>query len=144
METTTPLACAHDWQPIPGWYARYRCTRCQVIGCKFGVVQSKHITRSLEIQPYRCEVRRGGEKCTAPAVSSLYGKKCRCAEHRHGTPAARVRRQVAAAKSAEAQVVVASDETSAAPRVEEPSTSRTDCVEGIPATSPTNADQEEK
>jgi hypothetical protein len=144
METTTRPACTHDWQPIPGWYARYRCTLCHAIGCKFGVVQAKHVTRSNEIQPYRCEVRHGGERCNAPAVSSWYGKKFRCAEHRHGAHAARVRRQVAAAKSAEAQVVVASDETSAARRVEEPSTSHTDCVEGIPATSPSDPDHEEK
>jgi hypothetical protein len=30
--------CNHDWQPISGWYARYRCSHCAVVGCKFGVV----------------------------------------------------------------------------------------------------------
>jgi hypothetical protein len=122
METTTRPACAHDWQPIPNWYARYRCTICHVIGCKFGMVQARHITRSCEIQPYRCEARRGGERCGVPAVSSWYGKKFRCAEHGHGAHAARARRQAAAAVPAESPAVVASDETAAAPRIEEPST----------------------
>jgi len=89
METTTHPACAHDWQPIPNWYARYRCSICQVIGCKFGIVVVKYATRSNEIRPYRCEVQCGGERCNAPAVFSSYGKKFRCTEHRHGARVAK-------------------------------------------------------
>jgi hypothetical protein len=24
--------CNHDWQPIPNWFARYRCSICRVVG----------------------------------------------------------------------------------------------------------------
>jgi hypothetical protein len=69
--------CDHDWQPIPGWYARYRCSICQVIGCKFGVVVGpyREHPRSVQIAPYRCESRCGGVKCNEPAVHASYGKK---------------------------------------------------------------------
>lgn len=76
-------ACEHDWQPIPGWYARYRCARCRAIGCKFGVVCPAVAHRSVEIRPYRCEAVRGGEKCNAPAVQGKPARKLRCAEHAH-------------------------------------------------------------
>lgn len=124
METTnSPALCAHDWQPIDGWYARYRCARCHVIGCKFGVVQAKHVTRSNEIQPYRCEVRRGGERCNAPAVSSSWGKKFRCAEHRHA-PIPRPLRHgpVATPAAAPAAPAAVASEDTATPRIAEPST----------------------
>jgi hypothetical protein len=91
--------CAHDWQPIPGWYARYRCTLCHVIGCKLGVVQAKYVQRGNEIEPYRCGAVRRGELCSAPAVDGSHGKKFRCAEHRHPAPAAHARRELAAAKA---------------------------------------------
>jgi hypothetical protein len=117
--------CAHDWQPIPNWYARYRCTICHVMGCKFGVVVCRHgAARSVEIQPYRCEARCGGKKCNAPAVHGWAGKKLRCAEHRQGANAARARHQAPGATSAEAPAVAASDET-AAPQIEERSTEST-------------------
>jgi len=74
--------CTHDWQPIPNWYARYRCSLCQAIGCKFGVVVARHQTRSAAIAPYRCEARIGGERCNEPAVHSWNGKKYRCPAHR--------------------------------------------------------------
>jgi len=72
--------CEHDWQPIEGWYARYRCARCRVIGYKPGAVHRQH-ARCMEITPYRCELRRGGERCAEPAVRSWRGKKFRCAGH---------------------------------------------------------------
>ena len=115
-------ACAHDWQPIDGWYARYRCTRCLAIGCKFGVVVGLHGGhRSFEIQPYRCEAVRGGLRCNVPAVQSWRGKNFRCAEHRHGAHAARARRQGSAAKATQVPAVVAADEPATAPRIEETS-----------------------
>ena len=86
--------CEHDWQPIPNWYARYRCTLCDAVGAKFGVVQGKHCQRSNEIQPYRCGARNGGSKCERPAVHGVYGKKFRCAEHRHPARAARARKAI--------------------------------------------------
>lgn len=91
--------CEHDWQPIPNWFARYRCMRCNAVGAKFGVVQGKHCKRSNEVQPYRCGARTGGVKCEQPAVHSVYGKKFRCAEHRHAARAARARKGLAPANA---------------------------------------------
>jgi hypothetical protein len=91
--------CTHDWQPIPGWYARYRCSICHAVGAKFGVVQGKHCKRSMEIHPYRCGARCGGVKCERPAVHSVHGKKFRCAEHHRPVRAARARRELAPAST---------------------------------------------
>jgi hypothetical protein len=91
--------CEHDWQPIPNWYARYRCTLCNAVGAKFGVVQGKHCKRSNEIQPYRCVARCGGVKCERPAVHSVHGKKFRCAEHRRPVRSARARNELAPASA---------------------------------------------
>jgi hypothetical protein len=93
--------CAHDWQPIPDWYARYRCTICRVIGCKFGVVVAKYgAHRSNEITPYRCEAHVGGAKCNHPAVHSSYAKRFRCAAHHTRAQVAAARRELAARKAA--------------------------------------------
>lgn len=75
--------CTHDWQPIPTWYARYRCSLCRAIGCKHGAVCPTKYRRSLEITPYRCESKCGGEKCGKDAVHTLRGRSFRCAEHAH-------------------------------------------------------------
>jgi len=91
--------CEHDWQPIPNWYARYRCTLCNAVGAKFGVVQGKYCKRINEIQPYRCGARTGGVKCEKPAVHSVYGKKFRCAEHRHPVRAVHARKGLASANT---------------------------------------------
>lgn len=94
---------------------------CHAIGRKFGVVQANYVTRGNEIQPYRCEVRRGGERCNAPAVSNWNRRNFRCAEHRHGAHASQARLQSAgAAKGAEAPAAVASEEATAAPPIEDP------------------------
>jgi hypothetical protein len=104
--------CDHDWQPIPGWYARYRCSICQVIGCKFGVVVGpyREHPRSVQIAPYRCESRCGGVKCNEPAVHASYGKKFRCAAHRHPGHATRARKELAATKVTEAPVISPTEE----------------------------------
>jgi hypothetical protein len=109
------IMCDHDWQPIPNWYARYRCSICRVIGGKFGVICAHHGVRNVAIQPYRCGASRGGVKCPKPAVHSDRGKSFRCAEHvrRERTPAAR--QQLASAKATEAM------------KVEAPESSRPDC-----------------
>lgn len=91
--------CEHDWQPIPNWHARYRCTLCSAVGAKFGVVQGHHCKRSNEIQPYRCGARRGGVKCDQPAVHGVYGKKFRCAGHGHSVGTARARRELTPANT---------------------------------------------
>ncbi len=96
--------CNHDWQPIPNWYARYRCSICHVIGAKFGVVCAKYGVRSMEIRPYCCGARSGGVKCENPAVHSVYGKSFRCAEHRRRARSTRARQELAAARADEARV----------------------------------------
>lgn len=102
--------CTHDWQPIPNWYARYRCTLCHVIGCKLGVVQARYVQRSNGIVPYRCGARPGGEKCPEPAVHGSHGKNFRCAVHRHRARPAHVRSVLAGAKEVERDAAPAIDE----------------------------------
>jgi hypothetical protein len=114
---STPI-CTHDWQPIPGWYARYRCSLCEVIGCKFGVVVAKYgAHRSVAIEPYRCQAQCGGARCNEPAVHGWAGKGLRCAAHRPGQ-AARARRELAAVKKAAQAGALTVTETTAAPSIE--------------------------
>ena len=90
--------CAHDWQPIPGWYARYRCS----------------------IVPYRCEARPGGERCAEPAVRATRGKRFRCAGHCACARTAEARKALAANPivTPAHEVVTASREVSTASRVD--------------------------
>jgi hypothetical protein len=90
--------CSHDWQPIDGWCARYRCAPCNVIGCKLGVVEPWRRT-GMAIEPYRCESPCGGEPCDQPAVHRSRSKGFRCEAHRPGQ-AARARRELASAEKA--------------------------------------------
>jgi hypothetical protein len=106
-------ACVHDWQPIMGWYARYRCAICHVIGHKPGAVHPQH-ARCTAITPYRCEVRCGGKRCAAPAVHSWRGKKLRCAAHVHSGRTAKARDRLAG------EILTARQEIPAAAR-EDPS-----------------------
>lgn len=107
-------ACVHDWQPIMGWYARYRCAICRVIGYKPGAVHTQH-ARSMAITPYRCEVRCGGKRCAGPAVHSWRGKKLRCAVHVHSGRTAKARDTLAAqVRTAHEEVPPASQEVASA------------------------------
>jgi len=91
-----------------------RCSICYVVGVKLMAVAPREAgIRRTEIQPYRCGATCRGERCSAPAVHSGYGKKFRCAEHGHGAPAGRARRAMPAAKSADAPVADASEQTAA-------------------------------
>ena len=116
--------CAHDWQPIPNWYARYRCSICHVVGVKLVAVAPRAAgVRRTEIQPYRCGATCRGQRCSAPAVHSGAGKKFRCAEHGHGAHASRVRRAMPAATTPEAPAAAAVEENApAAPALDDPST----------------------
>jgi hypothetical protein len=93
--TTICAPDAHDWQPISGWYARYRCSICGVIGGKPGAIQPQRGRTAIE--PYRCEAKRGGERCTEPAVHAWRGRNLRCAAHRHPGRTAGARKQIGAA-----------------------------------------------
>ena len=86
--------CVHDWQPISGWPARYRCCICRVLGCKFRLVTG-HRARSMEIEPHRCEAVRGGKRCSEPAVFARRGRHFRCAAHQVPGHAVRARHDVA-------------------------------------------------
>jgi hypothetical protein len=102
-ETTTTMStttCNHDWQPIPNWYARYRCSICRVIGGKFGVICARYGVRGGEIRPYRCCARPRGAQCPNPAVHNDHGTNFRCTEHVRREHAASARKQIAAAKPA--------------------------------------------
>jgi hypothetical protein len=94
--------CNHDWQPIPGWRARYRCSKCNVIGAKFGIVPGSR-SHSLAIEPYRCGERCDGGRCSELAVEKVWGEKLRCAAHvPHASPTARARKELAPVRAAEA------------------------------------------
>jgi hypothetical protein len=92
--------CNHDWQPIPNWFARYRCSICRVIGGKFGVICARYGVRNLAIQPYRCCARTRGVRCPNPAVHNDHGKNFRCVEHGRREHAARARQDLASTKPA--------------------------------------------
>jgi hypothetical protein len=96
--------CEHDWQPIQGWFARYRCGRCRVIGYKPGAVRPQN-ARCMEIMPYRCEARRDGQRCAEPAVHSWRGKKFRCAAHLRQGRTGKARETLAAEVSTASQEV---------------------------------------
>jgi hypothetical protein len=100
---------AHDWQPISGWYARYRCSICRVIGRKPSVV-NPHFRHSAAIEPYRCEAKRDGDRCTESAVHGWHGKRFRCAEHRHGGRTAGARREHGTAATQRPEVTSAAHE----------------------------------
>ena len=102
--------CAHDWQPIAGWYARYRCAVCRAVGYKPGAVHPQH-ARNMAIVPYRCEATCGGKRCGQPAVDSRRGKHFRCAAHVRPGRTAEARKALAAeVVSATHQVLTASHE----------------------------------
>jgi hypothetical protein len=95
--------CEHDWEPIQGWYARYRCARCRVIGYKAGALRPQN-ARCTGITTYRCEVRREGKRCAEPAVHCWRGKKLRCAAHVRPGKTEKARETLAATTEAEAVV----------------------------------------
>jgi hypothetical protein len=74
-------AHVHDWTPIDGWTARYRCTVCFVVGYKPRVVTvgvEGGPYGSMQITPYLCGAKRGADRCGCPAQSKRGGTwKCR-------------------------------------------------------------------
>ncbi len=74
----------HTWEPIVGWYARYRCMTCWMIGYKpkLVTIQSADIPGmgSVEIKPYHCGVRVDGRYCGKGAIKRARGKYL-CREH---------------------------------------------------------------
>lgn len=88
--TDTPTATpkCHDWQPIPRWSGRYKCSICGVIGYRGMVTydhdkapteqiagQAKTPKRCVTIWPYLCK----SKGCKAGAVG--FGKYQFCRAH---------------------------------------------------------------
>lgn len=65
-EGTEPEKHEHDWLPIPGWYARYRCAECKALGYKSNVTADSKYNPWVQarVLPYHCSVRG----CKNPAV----------------------------------------------------------------------------
>lgn len=51
---------SHNWQPIPNWMARYKCSKCYTIGFK-GVIQPRFYKTS-QMYEYKCK------KCKGPTT----------------------------------------------------------------------------
>lgn len=93
--------CDHDWKPVEGWFARYRCARCKAYGAKLAVL-SPGDGKPAGITPLRCrheddEERGPGQaprRCDGLAVARVRGEGLRCAQHapHRRTHAARIER----------------------------------------------------
>src|SRR5260221_14564561 len=62
----------HDWQPIDGWTARYRCWQCGVIAYKPRVVTilvDGGPYGSMKVTPYVCTATRAGSRCGCPPIA---------------------------------------------------------------------------
>ena len=70
----------HEWNPIPGWSGRYRCTVCLCFGYRGVVSQKSGLIREEDarkryartIIPYRCQ--KPG--CAQPATVLREGQRC--------------------------------------------------------------------
>ncbi len=49
--------CQHDWQPLPKWFGRYRCSKCKVVGYRPTVIPLGG--GGSRIIPYKCKCGRG-------------------------------------------------------------------------------------
>jgi len=82
-----PCAGNHAWEPLLGWYGRYKCTECFVLGYRGTVLiavseEGAPIARHLltgpirgkaqAILPYKCP------KCKGPTTTHHKGKSSLC------------------------------------------------------------------
>jgi hypothetical protein len=78
----------HGWEPIQGWYGRYRCRLCGALGHRGTIfIQGAgdldnaplygSTARVAAIVPYRCQI----QGCTRSAV--VIKPRQRCALHAH-------------------------------------------------------------
>jgi len=68
--------CAHKWEPIQGWFGRYRCEWCHALAYRT-MVAPKGGTKSLDAKTARMRIylcKRKG--CTEPAVSHRHSQLC--------------------------------------------------------------------
>ena len=83
----TPSRCPHDWQPVEGWRAQYRCALCGSIGRKIRAITLDDADGPVGppgITAYRCRLKDGnGVRCQARAVTRVDGKP-RCTAHACG------------------------------------------------------------
>jgi hypothetical protein len=56
---------------MPGFYGRYRCTKCKAIGLKRRLIEQYKGTYAID--PYKCGASREGKVCSAPAVAKDNG-----------------------------------------------------------------------
>jgi hypothetical protein len=81
--TLYTLSHQHDWQPINGWTARYRCKGCRVVGYRPRIV-TLHVAGgpygSTAVTPYICSAQQGGQRCGCPAEWKQK-RAWRCREH---------------------------------------------------------------
>lgn len=68
----------HEWEPIPGWYARYRCIGCLALGYKQKTVTS---FGSTEIVPYLCQAQADKLPCGQPVVYAAGEYPRLCPKH---------------------------------------------------------------
>lgn len=73
------MSCEHDWRPIEGYYARYRCTLCGSIGLKERLVTGH---RSETIRPYVCHYCGGWAVAKEPTKPGQRTAQWRCHLHR--------------------------------------------------------------
>ena len=76
----------HDWHPVFGWSARYRCEDCKAFGYRRLVqkIYRDDRTKNAEIVPYKCHKKKcKGWAVAHDVVDPLWGKKkwC-CKDHR--------------------------------------------------------------
>lgn len=67
-----PKNCGHEWKPIKGWSARYRCKFCKAIGYKARAATDNIVGNPGQIVTYICH------KCRGPATLKKPGKNGIC------------------------------------------------------------------
>jgi hypothetical protein len=99
-ETPTPApSCEHTWEPLQGWYGRYKCSGCQIIGYKQIVTVDsfdeldrvlktgpRHSTKKVgQIVPYVCHHRTvkkdSATQCKNPAITLDKQRRGVCRDH---------------------------------------------------------------
>lgn len=71
----------HNWESIPGWRGRYRCSKCFVIGyIKDGPIRGLR----GKIIPYKCSFCDASAVAKEPPKTKPTGRKTwRCSNHRN-------------------------------------------------------------
>jgi hypothetical protein len=103
--------CNHDWHPVSGWCARYRCSQCRALGFKFRVVMGYG---DPVIEPYHCQARPAGGRCNNLAVTRRK-REMRCLEHGSSHRTLVARKQPAGSRGVPAAAFATTDDGDATP-----------------------------